>query len=110
VAVAVLLLTACSSGDYSGDPAPPAPPAPTTTLAEVTVRGVVASVAASARVVTLAPPVGGVTNVALTADTEILRANGTRAAAGDIATGATIEATGAPGTPGTLVARRVVLV
>jgi hypothetical protein len=75
----------------------------------VTVRGVVASVAASARVVTLAQPVGGVTNVALTADTEVVRSSGARAGAGDIATGATIEATGPPGTPGTLVARRVVL-
>ena len=110
----LLLLAACSSGDYDAGPAPPASSAPaattTTTLApEVTVRGVVSGVFASARVITLAPPVRGVANLALTTDTEVVRGNGTRAAVNDISAGATVEATGRQSTPDTLVARRVVL-
>ena len=81
----------------------------TTARPEVTVRGVVAQTLASARVVVLAPPAGGFTNVAFTADTEVVRANGARAAITDIGPGATIEATGRPSTPDTLLARRVVV-
>ena len=72
-------------------------------------RGVVSGVFASARVITLAPPVGGVANVALTTDTELVRGNGARVGVSDIVAGATVEATGRPSTADTLVARRVVL-
>jgi ABC-type Fe3+-hydroxamate transport system substrate-binding protein len=98
-------LAACSSGD--GVPAPA--PTTSTTVADVTVRGVVATVSASARVVTLGPPVGGVANLALTADTEIVRADGSRAGLADVRAGATVEATGRPSTADTVVARRLVL-
>ena len=102
-----MLLAACSSGHYSS---PPAPAATTTTAGpEVTVRGVVAGIFASARVVTLREPVSGVSHIALTTDTEVVRANGARAGLGDIAPGSGVEAVGRPGMPDTLVARRVVL-
>jgi hypothetical protein len=83
--------------------------ATTTRGVDVTVRGVVATVSASAKVITLARPVGGVANVALTADTQIVRANGMPASLADVMVGATVEATGRPGTAGTLVARRLTL-
>jgi hypothetical protein len=83
--------------------------ATTTRGVDVTVRGVVATVSASAKVITLARPVGGVANVALTADTQIVRANGMPASLADVMVGATVEATGRPGTVGTLVARRMTL-
>jgi hypothetical protein len=98
---------ACSSGD--GVPAPPPTTSTSTTVADVTVRGVVATVSASARVVTLGPPVGGVANLALTTDTEIVRADGSRAGLADVRAGATVEATGRPSTADTVVARRLVL-
>ena len=107
-AAALLLLAACSSGDYSSEPTPTQ--ATTTTVApDVTVRGVVAQSLASARVVVLAQPVSGFANVALSADTEVVRADGDPATVGDIAPGSTIEATGRASTPDTLLARRVVL-
>jgi hypothetical protein len=109
--VALLFLAGCSSGDYTAEPAASAP-ATTTSVpmaVESTVRGVVSGVFASARVITLAPPVQGVANVALTTDTELVRANGIRIGVNDIVAGATVEATGRPSTPETLVARRVVL-
>ncbi len=75
----------------------------------MTVRGVVAQTLASARVVVLAEAVSGFRNVAFTAETEVVRANGTKAALNDIAPRATIEVTGRPGTAESLLARRVVL-
>ena len=75
----------------------------------MTVRGVVAQALASARVVVLAQPVSGFATIALTAETEVVRADGSRATIGDLVPGATVEASGPPGTPGTLLARRVVL-
>jgi hypothetical protein len=104
--VAALALGACSSGEYRSGPATTRP---TTTLAEVTVRGVVGIYSASARVATLAPPVGGVTNVVVSLDTEVVRAGGGSAGAGDLAPRAGVEITGRPGAPGTLIARRIVL-
>ena len=111
---ALLVLAGCSSGDTFSSPAPA--PSTTTTVpatlappAEVTVRGVVAQALASARVVVLAQPVAGFANVALTADTELVRAGGAPATITDLVTGASIEATGRAGTANTLVARRVVL-
>ena len=72
-------------------------------------RGVVAQALASARVVVFAQPVAGFTTVALTADAEVVRSNGTKAAITDAVAGATVEATGRPGTAGTLLARRLVV-
>lgn len=72
-------------------------------------RGVVGGVFASARVVSLGQPVSGVANIALTDQTEIVRSNGAQATIADIAPGMTVEATGRPSPPDTLVARRLVL-
>ena len=110
-AAAVLLsLNACASGDYRSGPPPPPPTTTSTSLApEVTVRAVVATVSASARVITLAQPVAGFSNVALVADTEMMRPSGAPATMTDLAPRATLEVTGRPGAPGTLVARRIIL-
>ncbi len=80
-------------------------PAPVAT--EITVRGTVAGVFASARVIQLIPPMNGIASVALSADTELVRAGGGRAALNDVMPGATIEAIGLTSAPGTLVARRI---
>ena len=69
----------------------------------------VGSVSASARVVSLAPAVDGVANLALTVDAEIVRANGARAGVADIARGASVEGTGTRSAPDTLLTRRLVL-
>ena len=47
--------------------------------------------------------------MAFTADTEVVRATGVQATLNDITPGAGVEVTGRPGSPGTLLARRVVL-
>jgi hypothetical protein len=73
------------------------------------VRGVVAGTFASARVITLRAPVGGFANIALTNETEIVRATGARATLADVVPGADVDAVGRPSTPDTLLARRVVL-
>jgi len=108
-----MVMAACGAGDGAyprvSTTTIPTTSTTSTTAAEVTVRGVVATVSASARVVTLAAPVNGVTQFALTLDTEIVRLNGVRATLADVAPGVTVEATGRPGTPGTVVARRLVL-
>ena len=84
-------------------------PATTTVARELTVRGVVAQALASARVVVLTDAVSGFRNVAFTAETEVVRADGAKAAFGDIAANAAIEVTGRPGTADSLLARRVIL-
>jgi len=114
-----MILVACGAGDgayprvSTATPTTASPttssPTTSTTVAGVTVRGVVATVSASARVITLAAPVNGVTQLALTVDTEIVRLNGTRVTLADVVPGATVEATGRPGSPGTVVASRLVL-
>ena len=64
----------------------------------------------SARIVTLAQPVDGITNVVLPADAELVRATGAKAAPGDLVPRAAVEVTGRPGsTAESLVARRLVL-
>jgi hypothetical protein len=106
-AALVAVAAGCSSGDYQSGPPRPAP---TTTLApEVTVRGVVGTFSASARVITLAQPVGGFSNVTLPTETEVVRSNGAKAAVTDLAPRVSVDLTGRPGAPGTLVASRVVL-
>jgi hypothetical protein len=76
----------------------------------VTIRGVVASAFASARVVSLVAAVQGFTDIAVTTDTDIRRADGRAASLADVGSGATVEATGRPGTATSLVARRLVIV
>lgn len=78
-------------------------------MADVTVRGVVGSVSASAKVVTLAPAVDGVSSLALAGDAQVVRANGTAATLANVAPGATVEATGRPSAPGTVLVHRLVL-
>jgi hypothetical protein len=106
LAAALLLAGACSSGEYRSGPATTRT---STTVAEVTLRAVVGAYSASARVLTLAPPVEGVTNVVVSLDTEVVRAGGGPAGAGDLAPRAGVEVTGRPGMPGTMVARRIVV-
>lgn len=102
----VLSGAACSSGDYRSGPVTTRT---STTVAEVTFRGVVGVYSASARVLTLAAPVEGVTNVVVSLDTAVVRSNGTPADPGQLTPQAGVEVTGRPGMPGTLVARRIVL-
>ena len=80
------------------------------TPAEVTVRGVVAGTFASARAISLVSAVQGFTDIAVTGETEIRRADGRAATLGDVEAGATVEATGRLGSATSLVARRVVIV
>lgn len=103
---ALTILGACSSGDYRSGPLTTRA---STTVAEMTLRGLVGVYSASARVLTLAPPVEGVTNVVVSLDTEVVRADGSLAGAGDLAPRAGVEVTGRPGPPGTVVAHRIVL-
>jgi hypothetical protein len=93
---------------------PEASPRLTTTTtapaaAEVTVRGVVATVAASARVIQLRAPVNGFSDVALSTDTEIVRANGAPVTLNDVMPGANIEAVGRATNAQAIVARKVTL-
>lgn len=87
--------------------------AATTTVSapgEVTIRGTVLTVFASARVLQLDPPVNGYSRAALTSETECRRADGSPGSFQDVNDGSQVEVTGEPGAPGTLIARRVVLV
>ena len=73
------------------------------------VRGVIGVYSASARVITLAQPVEGVGQVVVSLDTEVVRSNGAKAEVRDLVPPARVEITGRPGLPGTLIARRIVL-
>ena len=81
----------------------------TTVAGEVTLRGTVLTVFASARVLELDPPVDGYSRVALTSDTEYRLADGSPGSLIDVVEGSTIDVTGEPGSPGSLIARLVVL-
>ncbi len=72
-------------------------------------RGTVLTVFASARVLQIDPPVDGYSRVALTEETEYRTAGGSAATLQDVDEGATVEVTGQPGAPGSLIARLVVL-
>jgi hypothetical protein len=105
--VGLVVLGACSSGDYTSGPPRPTT---TTTAPEVTVRAVVAVFSPSARVITLAQPQGGFTNVVVPTEAEIVRASGATAGVADLVARAMVEVTGRAGSvPDALVARRVVL-
>ena len=72
-------------------------------------RGVVGAFSTSARVITLAAPVNGVASVVVSLDTEVVRSDGAKAGVADLTPRAGVEVTGRPSNPGTLVARRIVL-
>jgi hypothetical protein len=99
-------LAACSSGDYVSGPVTSRT---STTVAETTLRGVVGDYSTSARVIILTQPVSGVRAVVVSLDTELVRSTGAKADVGALASGARVEAIGRLSNPGTLVARRVVL-
>jgi hypothetical protein len=126
-AAAVTLVVAVAGGACADDEPDPVAPGPTSTAVsttgataptsvpagagqETTVRGTVAAVSASARVLDLEAPVDGYTDVALSSDTEYRKADGSPGALQDVAVGSTVEVTGVPGAPGALLARRVVVV
>jgi phenylpyruvate tautomerase PptA (4-oxalocrotonate tautomerase family) len=75
----------------------------------LTVEGIVADVALSAKVVMLNPPVSGITSVAITDETSISFADGRQAQLQDIERGAVVKASGSAGSPGSLLAREVVI-
>jgi hypothetical protein len=100
------VLAACSSGDYRSGPVTTRT---STTVAETTLRGVVGDYSSSARVIVLAQPVSGVRAVVVSLDTELVRATGAKADVGDLASQTRVEATGRLSNPGTLVARRIIL-
>lgn len=117
-AVAVLIAAglvvaggACSDDDPSTSPSTSTSGGTSVTTApgEVTVRGTVASVFASAAVLRFEPAVGGYSTVALGPSTEYRRADGSPALLQDVVDGSTVEVTGAPGAPGSLIARLVVV-
>lgn len=100
------LLAACSSGDYTSGPVTSRT---STTEAETTLRGVVGDYSPSARVIVLTEPVKGVRAVVVSLDTEVVRSTGAKADVGALASGTRVEAIGRLSNPGTLVARRIVL-
>ncbi|MEA2827282.1 MAG: hypothetical protein QOG43_1721 [Actinomycetota bacterium] len=102
--------TATTTGGPAATPSTtPGSTGSTAVPGEVTIRATVLTVFASARVLELDPPVSGYSKVALTADTEYRSADGSAGALIDVGEGSTIEVTGTPGSPGTLIARLVVL-
>lgn len=99
VLVATLLLSAC---------VPATRPRPTPTPAQTaTITGRVMDVALSARVITLAESVQGISAVALTDGTEIVSADGASKTLSDVRSGIVIEATGSVTSPGALLAQKV---
>jgi len=70
---------------------------------------VVGVFSASAHVLTLAQPVDGIATVLVATETEVVRADGTKAGPGDLVSRAAIEVLGRPTTPGTIAARRITL-
>jgi len=77
---------------------------------EVTLRGPVSAVFASARVLVFDPPVDGYSRAALTSETEYRLADGSPATLLDVSEGSVVAVTGEPGAPGALIARVVTIV
>ncbi len=77
---------------------------------EVTIRGTVSVIFASARVLQIDPPVDGYSEVALTESTEYRRADGSLGSLVDVNEGSSIEVTGETGVTGSLIARLVKVV
>jgi len=111
-----LLGTGACSDDGSDDTVGPSATTTTTPVATtaspgtVTVRAKVSSVFASARVLQFEAPADGYDRAALTSDTEYRKADGSPGSLQDVGDGSTVEVTGEPGSPGTLLARLVVVV
>jgi hypothetical protein len=102
----VTLLAACASGDYRSGPVTTRT---STTEAETTLRGVVGDYSPTARVIILEGPVSGVRAVVVSLDTQVVRSSGAKADVADLLPRTRVEATGRLSNPGTLVARRIVL-
>ena len=81
----------------------------TTTVAETRISATVAAVFASAKVIELAEPVQGFSEVALTASTRYRRSSGQPASLSDVRSGSTIQVTGVRSSATALVAREVVI-
>ncbi len=82
---------------------------PTTPVGEVSIRGSVGATFASAQVVLLAAPVSGVTEVTVSDQTRILRANRTPGTFADLGTGVAIEVRGQRVSGTGLAAREILL-
>ena len=78
-------------------------------MAETTLRAVVGDYSPGARVIILEGPVSGVRAVVVSLDTQLVRSSGAKADVGDLTPRTRIEAIGRLSNPGTLVARRIVL-
>jgi hypothetical protein len=104
-AAAVALLAACSSGEYASGPVSTR----SSRLPETTLRGVVGDYSTSARVIILVQPVKGVSAVVVSLDTEVVRSSGAEAGVGDLAPRTRVEVAGRLSNPGTLLARRIIL-
>jgi hypothetical protein len=76
---------------------------------DITVVGTVLDVSPSARLITLAEPVGGFGVIALTEDSQLLSAGGDTILLREIQPGMRIQASGRPGVPGTLIANQMLV-
>lgn len=75
--------------------------------ANITLEGTVLDVSPSARTITLAEPVQGYTVIALVEESQLLSAGGDEILLRDLLVGMSIQASGQPGAPGTLIANQV---
>jgi hypothetical protein len=73
----------------------------------VTITGTVQDVMLSARIILLQEPVQGFSTLALTQDTKLVSAEGLDITLQEVRAGMRVQATGRPGTPGTLLPEEV---
>ena len=101
----MMALAGCSSGDNDAGPTVTS----TTVAVDVTVVGVVRAYSPSARILTLEEPVQGVTAVVVPTSVTIVRSDGGPGGESDLSGGKRVQVTGVAGTPGSLVAQRILL-
>jgi hypothetical protein len=87
----------------------PTPPAAPPAGSEVSLTGTVLDVSPSARIVTLAEPVGGFRVIALTEQGRVSSAAGEETLLRDLRPGMTVRASGRPGASGVLIAEQVLV-
>lgn len=122
LSLVVILLTACAGSAGTSPPVTatnvpeeltrPAPhPSLETRAPEdgVTINGTVMDASPSAKVIRLEKPDQGITTIALTDATELLAASGESMTLTDVFHGDHVTAHGREGTPGTLLANRIVV-
>jgi hypothetical protein len=80
---------------------------PAASAAEVTIEGTVLDASPSARIITLAEPVDGISVIALMEESELFSASGEEILLRDICAGMRIQASGLPGESGALLATQV---